>query len=179
MTPALTFRLRRAALPALAFAVFHAVAIAAVVAGELVASEMAFGRRALTVIAIFAVGGALGGLTAFPLAYAFSAGRGPTSRFSAMLVLLALGTSAFSALAYFLVFRSQYQDIDVFDLQTVFVGASAAFTFVASGLPMLLPAGLVLLLLECAAFMRWSALRPGAASARPRRLPSLPRAEPP
>lgn len=152
-----------AALPsALAFAAVHAILVGATVAGALAFREVALAGRAERVILTFTAGAAIGGTLAWMAAAAVLTGRPATARFSGMLVALAAGTTAGCILVYFLEYRRYYSDFhdDVLSLgyavHVVFTLAGSIYTFIASGLPLLLPAGLVPLFGGALAFTLWS-----------------------
>jgi len=142
----------RAVLPvALAFAPVYAVLVAGVVALSIVWREIGWTHRALVVLATFAAGGALAGVLAVPVA-AFVAGHRPRSaRFAAMFVALT-GLTACAVLLIFLIdfrlldadFWSDFPD-PFWLVELAFTVATAAYTLTASGLPLLLPHGLLLL----------------------------------
>lgn len=152
-----------AALPAaVVFAVVHALLVGATVAGTLAVREVAFADRAERVILTFVGGAAIGGLFAWVAAAAVLFRRPATARFSGMLVALAAGTTGGIIFVYFLEYRRYYSDFhdDVLSLgyavHVLFTIAGSTYTFIASGLPLLLPAGLVPLFGGALAFALWS-----------------------
>ncbi len=139
-----------AALPnAVLFAPFFSVAICAIVALSLLHRDGMLTPRSWTVIASFTAGSALGGLLAW-LGAAFIAGCRPWSaRLSAMLILLTVGTPGGVALVSLLQFRlyfaAHHEGAAVAEWMSQLVMTSASITYilVVSGLPLLLPLGLV------------------------------------
>ncbi len=149
--------MRRAA----AFALVYAAALAIAVAVDILLLGHAFGGRVIGVIALYAAAALCAGFLAWPIAE-FIAGpqRPATARFAAMVVCLALLTSGLSALLYFLDHRVYFAAFhaDAFTLkwayQVLFTGAAAAFQFAVSGLRLLTPFGLVVLIAAGIAFAR-------------------------
>lgn len=152
-----------AALPAaLVFSAVHAVALAAIVVATYALREVDFTPRANRVFATFFIGGALGGLLAWTAAAVLIADRPATARFAGMLVALAAATPVGCTAIYFLEYRRYYADFHDgilslgYLVHLVFTMAGSAFTFAASGLPLILPWGLLPLFGGALAFARWS-----------------------
>jgi hypothetical protein len=144
-------RARRGLPLALRFAVVHAVVITGAAAATLALREVAMNHRVGIVLAIFAAGSALGGFLAVLVAAAVAGHRPPPKRFAAMLATLTFGTAGGIALVYLVQFRliqpDFYEDFPSLHFleQMLFTGASAAYTFTVSGLPLILPHGLAAL----------------------------------
>lgn len=145
------------------FALGHALAVAGLALLSMHLREQALGARALLATALLALGALAGGFVAWLLAWLLATSRPPSARFALMLVLIVAATAGFAGLFHFVQYRSYFATFHFvggwrpFFFQNLFTAASATFTLVASGLPLLLPLGLPLLLLEAALFTRASA----------------------
>lgn len=145
--PAAAVGLRRA----LGFATLHALLITAAAAASIVLRDVALNERVMILLAIFAAGSWIGGFLALLLATAVAARRPPLKRFAAMLATLTTGTAGGIALVYLFEFRlldaefwSDGIGLHIFE-ELLFTGASAGYTLLVSGLPLLLPHGLLVL----------------------------------
>lgn len=151
---------RRALPRAILFGAVHALEIGAIAYVSLVTRQLGFGTRTDLVIATFVGGAFLGGTLAWAAAAVVAGHRPASARFAAMLIALTLGTAGGIALVYFFKYRSYFAafhaDFGTFSwlVELAFTGASAAYTFIVSGLPLILPLGLVPLLAGAAAFAR-------------------------
>jgi hypothetical protein len=139
--------LRRAA----GFATLHAVLITAAAAASIVLRDVAVNQRVAVMLAIFAAGSWIGGFLALLIATAIAGRRPPLKRFAAMLATLTTGTAGGIALVYLFEFRlldaefwSDGLTPHIF-VELLFTGASAGYTLLVSGLPLLLPHGLLVL----------------------------------
>jgi hypothetical protein len=146
----------------LMFALIFSLSLTFITAWSLYAREMAFGARARDLLATFAAGSFVGSLLAWFISNALARRRPDSARFAAMLLALTTGTSGTIAFFYFLQYRSYFSDFhDNFPsvqwmFQMLFTGATAAYTFTVSGLPLILPLGLIPLFLGAAWYTRVS-----------------------
>ena len=145
---------------AILFALGNGATIAALTTAALMLRDMAFGTRALTLVAAFAAGGGLGGLLAPGLADGLAAGRAPLKRFAAMLVALPLLTLAGIEACLLLLstgclttFEEPVLSGDWL-MAVGFAGATNGFVLFAVGLPLVLPAGIVPLFAAAIVFAR-------------------------
>ena len=138
---------------AIAAAVGHALVSGAVTFLCLGADAMLL-RRELTpklieAFALFALGAATATLLGWPAATLATRRRPPSVQLAAMVLLLALGTAAFSALFFFIQTRAYYAPYYPAELTTewlyhfAFTGAIAAYQFAVLGLRYFLPFGLI------------------------------------
>ena len=133
------------------FATLHALLITASAAATLLLRDVAPNERVAILLALFAAGSWLGGGLALVIASAVAGHRPPLKRFAAMLATLAIGTAGGIALVYLFEFR--LLDAEFWSdgigphilVELLFTGASAGYTLLVSGLPLILPHGLLVL----------------------------------
>jgi hypothetical protein len=136
---------------AVGFATLHAALITAAAALSILLRDIALNERVAVLLAIFAAGSWIGGFLALLLATIVAARRPPLKRFAAMLATLTTGTAGGIALVYLFEFRlldaefwSDGLGLHIFE-ELLFTAASAGYTLLVSGLPLLLPHGLLVL----------------------------------
>ncbi|WP_181702257.1 hypothetical protein [Chthonobacter albigriseus] len=160
-------RARGALAHAAAFGLVHATLVTLITIHGIGARDMAFGSRSMELISTFALGSALGGFAAWIVAAVVVAARPVTARFAGMLLALSVGTAGGIATIYFVAFTSYFQNVHEgmsllqYVVGFVFATASVAYTFAASGAPLLMPWGVVPLIGGAAAFAHLAGSRSG------------------
>jgi hypothetical protein len=133
--------LGRAALLALA----NGILAGGLTLASLLARDQAIGDRSANVIAVFSLGGGLGGFFAWIVATIVAGQRPPIKRFAAMLVALPVATVSAIEFCYLMVYTHGLLSIDETPLSgawlvgLAYAGGATLYTLIVSGLPLIMP----------------------------------------
>jgi hypothetical protein len=142
-------RARRSLPTALVFGLANALAVTVITAAALLRREVALSDRVEQLFGTFAAGAWLGGTLAYVVATILAVRAERTARLAAMLVALPIGTAGGIGILYFaqyIPYFAQYHSPAFTPYWFIQMAASlvmSAFILIASGLPLLLPWGLI------------------------------------